>query len=506
MKPVKFLSACLSGALALGLCLAPAGAASFTDTVGHVAEEAISLFADLKILEGDGNGHFFPDQSITRGDLCTILNRVFTYTESVPNTFPDLDESMWYAEPMLKLCAAGIVQGDGTGIRPLDTIRWDEALVMIARAFGIEEQPDGVLPFPVDSWAAGYVSALLSAGYLPSDQIDPAAPFTRADTVTILNNIISDLGWSSAGKVLILKQLVPILEGVATSHYDRDSFYEADGRIYYDDGVTPVTYGIDVSTHQNEIDWNAVAADGIDFAIIRLGYRGYGQEGTLNLDKYFEQNINGALAAGLDVGVYFFSQAITAEEAVEEANFVLQYLEGYDITYPVVFDWENVSTTSARTHNLDSATLNACAVAFCDTIAAAGYQPMVYFNGYLGLLRYDLSAIDDYPFWYAYYNGVYPNLYYDFQMWQYSSSGSVAGIEGKVDLNICFGGQYGQSHGGTIPPREEEAADPSEPLPEETTPPEETAPAETEAPEETPSFTPAETDSPSLDDPAPSET
>ena len=132
MKPVKFLSACLSGALALGLCLAPAGAASFTDTVGHVAEEAISLFADLKILEGDGNGHFFPDQSITRGDLCTILNRVFTYTESVPNTFPDLDESMWYAEPMLKLCAAGIVQGDGTGIRPLDTIRWDEALVMIA--------------------------------------------------------------------------------------------------------------------------------------------------------------------------------------------------------------------------------------------------------------------------------------------------------------------------------------------------------------------------------------
>ena len=217
MKPVKFLSACLSGALALGLCFAPAGAASFTDTVGHVAEEAISLFADLKILEGDGNGHFFPDQSITRGDLCTILNRVFTYTESVPNTFPDLDESMWYAEPMLKLCAAGIVQGDGTGIRPLDTIRWDEALVMIARAFGIEEQPDGVLPFPVDSWAAGYVSALLSAGYLPSDQIDPAAPFTRADTVTILNNIISDLGWSSAGKVLILKQLVPILEGVATA-------------------------------------------------------------------------------------------------------------------------------------------------------------------------------------------------------------------------------------------------------------------------------------------------
>lgn len=492
MKPVRFLSACLAAALSAGLCLAPVSAASFTDTIGHEAEAAIDLFATLKILEGDGNGHFFPDQSITRGDMCTILDRVFTYTETVPNTFSDLDESMWYAAPMLKLNAAGIVQGDGNGIRPLDTIRWDEALVMIARAFGISEQPDGVLPFQVDAWAHGYVSALLSAGYLPSDQIDPAAPFTRADTVTVLNNIVSDLGWESAGKVLILKQLVSILDGVSTSSYDDDSFYEADGRIYYDDGVTPVTYGIDVSTHQNEIDWNAVAADGIDFAMIRLGYRGYGKEGTLNLDQYFHQNMTGALAAGLDVGVYFFSQAITAEEAVEEANFVLQYLEGYDITYPVVFDWENVSTTSARTHNLDTDTLNACAVAFCDTISAAGYQPMVYFNGYLGLLRYDLSAIDDYPFWYAYYNGVYPNLYYDFQMWQYTSSGSVAGIEGKVDMNLCFGSQYGSSHGGVIPSPEEETQPPEETHPSEETP----VPSETEPPAESPDFTPAETETP----------
>lgn len=485
MKPKKILTILLAAALSVSLCQTPAAeAASFKDTAGHQAEEAIDLFATLKILEGDGNGHFFPDQAISRGDMCTILDRVFTYTQTVPNTFPDLDETMWYAEPMLKLNALGIILGDGSGIRPLDTIRWDEALVMIARAFGITEQPDTPLPYAVDEWAHGYIAAMGAAGYLPSDQIDPTAAFTRADTVTILDNVIDDLGWSAAGKVLILKKLVPIIEGVPTSNYNNDAFYTENGRIYYNDGVTPVSYGIDVSTHQNEIDWNAVAADGVDFAIIRLGFRGYGSEGTVNLDKYFHQNMTGALAAGLDVGVYFFSQAITVQEAIDEANFVLEHLAGYPVTYPVVFDWENVSTTSARTHNLSTATLNACAVAFCDTISNAGYDPMVYFNGYLGLLRYDLSAIDDYPFWYAYYNGIYPNLYYDFQIWQYSSSGSVAGINGKVDMNICFGGRYGSNRVDPVSP-----------------------PAETgdPAPSEDPSFTPAETDEPSLDDPAPSE-
>ena len=226
--------------------------------------------------------------------------------------------------------------------------------------------------------------------------------------------------------------------------------------------MTPVTYGIDVSTHQNEIDWNAVAADGIDFAIIRLGAPGYGQERHPEPRPYSELNINGASAAGLDVGHFFLPGHHGGGGRGGGANFVLQYLRA--TTSPT--RWSLTGRMSPppppAPTTLDSATQRSCAVTFCDTIAAAGYQPMVYFNGYLGLLRYDLSAIDDYPFWYAYYNGVHPNLYYDFQMWQYSSSGSrVAGIEGKVDLNICFGGQYGQSHGGTIPSREEESSEPS---------------------------------------------
>lgn len=137
--------------------------------------------------------------------------------------------------------------------------------------------------------------------------------------------------------------------------------------------------GIDVSTYQGEIDWEQVALSGIDFAMIRLGLRGYTQ-GGIRMDSMFERNIDEALAAGLDVGVYFFSQAVSVQEAEEEADFVLGQLEGYTLTYPVVFDWESVSDASARTNHMDAEEVTRCAAAFCDKIAAAGYTPMIYVN------------------------------------------------------------------------------------------------------------------------------
>src|SRR5699024_10816934 len=130
---------------------------------------------------------------------------------------------------------------------------------------------------------------------------------------------------------------------------------------------------IDVSSHQGEIDWQKVATSGVEFVFIRLGYRGYGSEGTLNLDPYFKQNLAGAKAAGLKVGIYFFSQAISVEEAREEAQFVLSYLAGTQLDYPVVYDWEPISGASARTDGLDSVTLTDCAITFCETVAQAGY-------------------------------------------------------------------------------------------------------------------------------------
>ena len=198
--------------------------------------------------------------------------------------------------------------------------------------------------------------------------------------------------------------------------------------------------GIDVSYYQGNIDWKKVKASGIEFAMIRLGYRGYGQEGKLMEDKMAFENIEGALDAGLQVGIYFFSQAITVEEAVEEAEFVLERIESYDITMPVVFDWEYISE-EARTAKMDRRTLTDCYKAFCDKIAEAGYTPMAYFNTYQSRQLMYLHELEEYPFWLALYSDrmTFP---YRFEMWQYTDSGTVPGIEGKVDINLFFTNEY----------------------------------------------------------------
>ena len=223
---------------------------------------------------------------------------------------------------------------------------------------------------------------------------------------------------------------------VAVNEYDRTQFYfnEAGRAIYTKSGLQAKT-GIDVSFYQKDIDWEAVAADGVDFAMIRLGYRGY-SKGALQMDECFEANIQGALDAGLEVGVYFFSQAVTPVEAEEEARYVLDALAGYEITYPVAYDWEFIEAgNNARTDGLPGQTLTACARVFCQTIREAGYTPAVYFNQDLGYLHYDLAELKDEMFWLAEYGGV-PDFYYDFDLWQYTCTGSVNGIQGDVDLNL----------------------------------------------------------------------
>ncbi len=231
-------------------------------------------------------------------------------------------------------------------------------------------------------------------------------------------------------------QTLVAVEGLARNPYDRESFYiDEKGRVAYEkDGLRAKT-GVDVSTYQGEIDWQAVAADGIDFAIIRLGYRGY-TEGGLMMDEGFERNIRGALDAGLEVGVYFFSQAVTPEEAQAEAAFVLNAIEPYQVTYPVAFDWEPITgVSSARTHGLDGGTLTRCAAAFCARVAQAGYEPAVYFNQNLGYFSYDLRQVDEYTLWLAEYDGK-PDFFYHFDLWQYTHTGTVDGIEGDVDLDL----------------------------------------------------------------------
>ena len=228
------------------------------------------------------------------------------------------------------------------------------------------------------------------------------------------------------------------LPGVEANSLTAEDFSDRSGYPTYTGSDYQVLRGIDVSEHQHEIDWAQVAASGVDYAYVRLGYRGY-TEGGLFEDPYFRANVEGALANGLQVSVYFFSQAISVQEAIEEAEYVLARIRDYNITLPVVYDWEKINgEMAARTDNLDFSILNDCAVAFCDTVKNAGYEPAIYFNRHLGYYGYDLSRMTDYDFWFALPESSFPNFYYAVDMWQYSFTEQVPGIAEPTDMNLMF--------------------------------------------------------------------
>lgn len=233
-----------------------------------------------------------------------------------------------------------------------------------------------------------------------------------------------------------------LLENVPRNTYDFSKLHtdEQTGFKTYEDEENGVTsrIGIDVSEFQGEdIDWKQVRESGIEFVIIRLGYRAYGETGELVLDDMFDRNMQGALDAGLDVGVYFFSQAITPGEAVEEAEFVLEHVRGYEIDGPIVYDTEEIKGDTARTdNNTRQEFTNYCKV-FCDTIEQAGYDPMIYANMKWMAFTLDMEQLADYDFWYADYHDV-PQCPYDYEIWQYSETGAVPGINANVDLNVWF--------------------------------------------------------------------
>lgn len=218
--------------------------------------------------------------------------------------------------------------------------------------------------------------------------------------------------------------------------YLHEGFSAADGRVAYEDETYVGVTGIDVSSHQGGIDWGAVAGDGISYAIVQAGYRGY-EDGALNEDAAFRANLSGAQAAGLSCGVYFFSQAVSVEEAQEEAEFVLALLSGASLELPVFYDWEPVSAEAGRANGVDGATVTACAKTFCETVEAGGYDAAVYFNQSQIYAEISLSELLDYPLWMAQYQ-TEPDCIYAFTWWQYTDSGTVAGIETPVDLNLWF--------------------------------------------------------------------
>lgn len=235
------------------------------------------------------------------------------------------------------------------------------------------------------------------------------------------------------------KMTIPYYNAPVSS-YKMDQFVERKGIISYEGGDSYI--GVNVNDQLGDIDWAQVAESGVEFAMIRVGYREYGT-GKIVPDSKFQDNIEGAQAAGLPVGVYFFSKAVTDAEAEEEATFVLNQIHGYSVTYPVAFYWRYSSKDDGskdekdRTIRCNGEQVTGFVDTFCKKVKVAGLKTCFYSDKSMGYETLDLEALKDYDMWYSEYRAV-PSFYYDFKMWQYTREGKVPGIEKDVPLNLCL--------------------------------------------------------------------
>ena len=213
-----------------------------------------------------------------------------------------------------------------------------------------------------------------------------------------------------------------------------------------DSGALASKVGIDVSSWQNDINWQDVKNTGVEFAMIRVGYRGYGTAGTMREDIKFHQNIAGAKNAGIKVGVYFYSQAISNAEAVDEANFVLDRIRNMYLDYPVAYDIEKAETAAGETGRTEDAGITKSqrtdfAIAFCETIKKAGFKTQIYSNKNWLENYLDLSRLQPYDIWLAHWVATTNYSASPYTMWQYGH-GNISGIQGDVDLNVCLKDYY----------------------------------------------------------------
>lgn len=258
--------------------------------------------------------------------------------------------------------------------------------------------------------------------------------------------LIYDNFWQFARASYILIGTPPncefykIVSEVPRNDYQQENFYideNSDFMFYHDEnGARTSKLAIDISAFQSEINWDAVKAAGVEVVMIRAGYRGYGN-GTLMMDNMFINHIEGASAAGLQVGVYFYTQALSYEEGAQEAYFVLNMVENYSITYPIAIDTEYLEAEDARTWGQDIDSRTDAVVGFCETIKNAGYTPMIYSNRNWYAQNLDMTRLGDYKLWVAHYTNE-PDFPYMYNGWQYTEQGQVSGIKENVDLNVWF--------------------------------------------------------------------
>ena len=223
--------------------------------------------------------------------------------------------------------------------------------------------------------------------------------------------------------------------------YDFTKMEEKAGLKRYLENGKKISYvGVDISKQNGDVNFNSVKAAGVDYVMIRLGGRGY-STGQISLDENFKKNIEGAVEAGLDVGVYFYSQAITQEEAVQEVNFVIQNLDPYraNVKYPIAFDMEYVANDTARIDGLSKDDKTNIATSFLEGVKAAGYIPMLYGDKEWLIKEIDLAKLQSYDIWLTEEEDI-PDYPYQYAMWQYSTEGVLNGVTGDANLNICFVG------------------------------------------------------------------
>ena len=266
------------------------------------------------------------------------------------------------------------------------------------------------------------VSCLLQ----PKNVNDSGNPVADGEKVTINDSVMGDIELQT-------------VKGAEINTYPAENLVTDENGVpaYYEDGKKISRLGADLSEYQGEVDFAAMKKAGVEFVMLRVGGRYYGDSSGVYEDKLFESYYESAKAAGLKVVAYFFSQANCIEDAKEEAEFTLQKLSGKQLDYPVAFDWENIADDAARTDEVTGDQLTLLAETFCDTITEAGHKAIVYSNTQQMFVMYDFETMKDYDFWLADYRD-FPTMYYKFDMWQYTKDGTIDGVEGTVDLNLSF--------------------------------------------------------------------
>ena len=465
---------------------------TFSDTAGAYWESAILKLHAAGVYLGNG-GKALSGASITRQQAVTMIARAFDIAVSSTDLpYEDASEISSYAQgPVAEMTARGYLTDCQNGrFRPTDPITRAEIVNILNNMIQVliqdTEVYSGNVPGTVMVNSAG--GAYLMDMHVAGDLI--LAPGVE-DTVTLVNvqvdgkirnfsavtpTVVESEEPEEDEPVTPPEEETPAVPGIQPSEiytpskttgeyisyggrsipvyadaepiqlYNGDFYWEED-RLVYTGGAFDTRFGIDVSAYQNRasanetIDWQAVADDGVEFAMVRVGLRGY-SNGALFSDAFYKQNIQGAMEAGIETGVYFFAQAITVEEAIEEADFVLSLLKDQKIDGPVAYDWE-MHDSSYRVYGTTPEMATACAIAFCRRIEEAGYDAMAYAGQYVSYMKYDQGALAPYLSWYPEYKSassekLCPTYYYQMDYWQFSSSCTVDGIGGRVDANLQF--------------------------------------------------------------------